>query len=50
MGKTSDPKQQAREKTRQEEKPVATDRLSDEALDKVAGGASIIGRSAKETK
>jgi hypothetical protein len=31
-------------------KPVATDRLSDEALDKVAGGASIFGRSAKETK
>jgi hypothetical protein len=50
MGETSDPKQQAGEKTRQEEKPGATDRLSDEALDKVTGGASVTGRSAKKTQ
>jgi hypothetical protein len=50
MSKTSDPKQQAGEKTRQQEEPVATDRLSEEALDKVAGGATVIGRSSKKTQ
>jgi hypothetical protein len=50
MSKASDPKQQTGEKIRQEEKLVASDRISEEALDKVAGGATVIGRSAKETK
>src|SRR5262249_51027475 len=50
MSKTSDPKQQAGEKTRQQEEPVATDRVSEEALDKVAGGATVIGRSPKKTQ
>lgn len=38
MSETSDTKEQVGKKIQQDKKPVEADRLSDEALDKVAGG------------